>query len=229
MAVLTWDASGSRLYETGVSKGVLFTRTGSNGAYAKGVAWNGLTSVSENPTGADSNALYADNIKYLNLVAAEEFEGSIEAYTYPDAFGVCDGSVELVANSGVTVGQQPRKQFAICYQTKIGDDTTPERGYKIHILYGLYAAPSEKSYESINDSPEAITFSWDVSSTPVEVTKVSGITATSIVVIDSTKIPEAKLKQITDSLYGTDAAGGSEGTESTLLLPDDIFDILSAT
>lgn len=219
MSTLVWDKSAERLYETGVSHGVLFPKTGSNGAYATGVVWNGLTSVSENPTGAEANAIYADNIKYLNLMSTEEFEGTIEAYTYPDEFAVCDGTAAL--GTGVYVTAQPRKEFALSYQTKIGNADDNELGYKLHIVYGALASPSEKSYETVNDSPEAMTFSWDFTTTPVEVT---GFKPTSHVIIDSTKVPEAKMTAILAKLYGSETPSAS----STLLMPDEIKAILDA-
>lgn len=214
MAELVWDAQGEKFYETGVSKGVLYPFA--NGAYGAGVAWNGLTQVSENPSGAEATALYADNIKYLNLQSAEEFGATIEAYTYPDEFAACNGELEL--GTGIQVGQQKRSQFALCYQTKIGNDQDSEAGYKIHIVYGCLAAPSEKAYATVNDSPEAITFSWEISTTPVEVT---GFKPTATVVIDSTKTDSAKLTTIKEALYG------SESGSARLLLPNDILDILN--
>lgn len=214
MAELVWDAQGEKFYETGVSKGVLYPFA--NGAYGAGVAWNGLTQVSENPSGAEATALYADNIKYLNLQSAEEFGATIEAYTYPDEFAACNGELEL--GTGVQVGQQKRSQFALCYQTKIGNDQDAEAGYKIHIVYGCLAAPSEKAYATVNDSPEAITFSWEISTTPVEVT---GFKPTATVVIDSTKTDSAKLTTIKEALYG------SESGSARLLLPNDILEILN--
>lgn len=214
MSKLVWDAQGARFYETGVNKGVLYPF--SNGAYRAGVAWNGLTQVSENPSGAEATPLYADNIKYLNLQSAEEFGATVEAYTYPDAFAACNGELDL--GTGVQVGQQKRSQFALCYQTKIGNDQDSEAGYKIHIVYGCLAAPSEKAYATVNDSPEAITFSWEISTTPVEVT---GFKPTATVVIDSTKVDPDKLTQIENALYGTNS------TEPQLLLPNDITAILN--
>lgn len=224
MSKIKWDQSGERLYETGVSNGVLYPFA--NGRYGTGIAWNGLTNISESPEGAEATALYADNIKYLNLVSAEEFKGTIEAYTYPDAFAACNG--ELSLGTGVTIGQQARSQFALCYKTKIGSDESSEEGYKLHIIYGALASPSEKSYATVNDSPEAITFSWEISTTPVDV---KGFKPTALVVIDSTKINEDQLTAIENSLYGTDGTTDPEtpGTEPTLLMPDDIYDILHPT
>lgn len=217
MSKLVWDQSGERFYENGVSKGVLFVADDSHpGQYLPGVAWNGLASVSESPSGAEPSPIYADNIKYLNILSVEEFEASIEAYTYPDAFAECDGSAEPV--EGMFVSQQPRKTFALAYRTEIGNDVTPEKGYKLHIIYGALAAPTEKSYESINDSPEAMTFSWDLTTTPVEVT---GYKPTAHVVIDSTKADPALLTALEDILYGT------EGADSTLLTPNEIIAALT--
>ena len=223
MAKLVWDESGKRLYETGVSKGVLFPMSNA-GTYGKGVAWNGLTTVTESPSGAEASAIYADNIKYLNLMSAEEWEGSIEAYTYPDEFAACDGSAEVAV--GVSIGQQTRKEFAFCYQTKIGNDADPNAGYKIHIIYGCLAAPSERSHATVNDSPEAMTLSWDVKSTPVSV---DGYKPTATVVIDSTKVDAAKLKALEDKLYGTGETGETSGTtDSILLLPNEIVALVGA-
>ena len=191
------------------------------GTYEKGVAWNGLSSVSESPTGAEVSAIYADNIKYLNLMSREEFEGSIEAYTYPDEFMACDGSASPENAKGFVVGQQDRKTFAFCYQTKVGNDLDPEAGYKIHIIYGALASPSERSYETVNDSPEAMTFSWDITTTPVAVT---GFKPTAHVELDSTKIEKTKLEKIEAKLYGTDEPSG----EPTLLMPDEIIGMLTA-
>ena len=221
MAKLVWDKAGEHIYETGVSKGVLYVMSDTPGTYEKGVAWNGLSSVSESPTGAEVSAIYADNIKYLNLMSREEFEGSIEAYTYPDEFMACDGSASPENAKGFIVGQQDRKTFAFCYQTKVGNDLNPEAGYKIHIIYGALASPSERSYETVNDSPEAMTFSWDITTTPVAVT---GFKPTAHVELDSTKIDKTKLEKIEAKLYGTDEPSG----EPTLLMPDEIIGILTA-
>ena len=198
MSKLKWDQIGERVYETGVDKGVLYPQV--NGAYPTGVAWNGLTGVTESPSGAEPTPLYADNIKYLNLMSAEEFGATIEAYTYPDEFGECNGEGDIV--KGVTAGQQKRKPFGMSYQTKVGNDTDQEAGYKIHLIYGALAAPSEKAYATINDSPEAITFSWSVSTTPVEV---PGLKPTAELTIDSTKVDATKLAELEDILYGCDA------------------------
>ena len=221
MAKLVWDKAGEHIYETGVSKGVLYVMSNTPGTYEKGVAWNGLSSVSESPTGAEVSAIYADNIKYLNLMSREEFEGSIEAYTYPDEFMACDGSASPENAKGFVVGQQDRKTFAFCYQTKVGTDLDPEAGYKIHIIYGALASPSERSYETVNDSPEAMTFSWDITTTPVAVT---GFKPTAHVELDSTKIDKTKLEKIEAKLYGTDEPSG----EPTLLMPDEIIGMLKA-
>ena len=221
MAKLVWDEAGKHIYETGVSKGVLYVMSNTPGTYEKGVAWNGLSSVSESPTGAEVSAIYADNIKYLNLMSREEFEGSIEAYTYPDEFMACDASASPENAKGFIVGQQDRKTFAFCYQTKVGNDLNPEAGYKIHIIYGALASPSERSYETVNDSPEAMTFSWDITTTPVAVT---GFKPTAHVELDSTKIEKTKLEKIEAKLYGTDEPSG----EPTLLMPDEIIGMLTA-
>ena len=216
MAKLVWDESGKRLYETGVEKGVLYVQ-GASGAYEKGVAWNGLTAVTESPSGAEPTALYADDIKYLELFSAEEFGATIEAYTYPAEFEACDGSASL--GEGVTIGQQDRKAFGLCYRTVVGNDVKGnEHGYKIHLVYGAKAKPSEKAYATVNDSPEAVTFSWEVTTTPVNV---AGFKPTASVTIDSTKIQPEKLKLIEDKLYGT----ASE--EATLPLPDEIKQIIA--
>ena len=217
MAKLVWDATGERKYETGVRNGVLYVM-GEGGTYPKGVAWNGLTAVTESPSGAEATALYADDTKYLNLISAEEFGATIEAYTYPDEFAECDGSATLAA--GVTIGQQPRKTFGMSYRTVYGNDVDNESyGYKLHLIYGAVAAPSEKAYATINDSPEAITFSWEIKTTPVNVT---GHKPTALLTIDSTKVDAAKLKKIEDILYGT------EEVEARMPLPDEIIQILQA-
>ena len=215
MAKLVFDNVGDRLFETGVKNGVLFVM-GDNGQYEKGVVWNGLTAVTEKPTGADPTNLYADDIKYVVLYGEEEFEATIEAYTYPAEFEACDGSAALV--EGVSIGQQARKQFAFCYRTALGNDAKGQNfGYKIHIIYGCTAKPSEKAYSTINDSPEAVTFSWDVTTVPVPV---NGMKPTASVVIDSTRVEAGKLKSLEDKLYGT------ETQESTLVLPNDIKTLL---
>ena len=210
MAVLTWDQTGEKLYETGVQKGVLYPMNGA--VYGDGVAWNGLTAVNETPSGAESTKLYADDIKYLDIRSAEEFGATIEAYSSPEEFDACDGTAELAA--GVNIGQQNRKGFGFCYRSTIGNDTEYNNyGYKLHIIYGLTASPSERSYSTVNDSPEAATLSWEVSSTPVNV---AGFKPTSIITINSKKIDPAALKEIEDTLYGT------ESVEPKILLPDEI-------
>ena len=211
MAKLVWDEVGKRTYETGVDKGVLYVQD-DEGAYGKGVAWNGLTAVNESPSGAEPTALYADNTKYLELTSKEEYGATIEAYTYPDEFEACDGSAEV--GTGVVIGQQSRKVFGLCYRTVKGNDVkNNDYGYKIHLVYGCKAKPAQKNYQTINDSPEAITFSWEVSTTPVEV---DGFKPTATVTIDSTKVTAEKLKSIEEALYGT------ESVEPKLLLPSEI-------
>ena len=210
MAKLTWDAPGKRLYETGVRNVVLYVKTGST--YGKGVAWNGVTSIEENPTGAEATPLYANDIKYLNLVSNEEYEASITAYTYPDEFAECDGSASLV--KGVRIGQQPRKEFGFCYRTAIGNDTDgTEHGYKLHLVYGALASPSSKSHSTINNDPEAAEMSWDITTTPVEV---AGHRPTSVVEIDSTKVKPDELANLEKALYG------DETTEAKLPSPTEV-------
>lgn len=217
MSKLTWDNIGERLFETGVKQGVLYPIQ-SDGKYTKGVAWNGLTAVTESPSGAEATPLYADDIKYLNLLSNEEFGATIEAYTYPDEFAECDGSAELA--TGVMIGQQKRKVFGLCYRTTIGNDVDGnDHGYKLHLIYGCLAAPSEKAYSTINDSPEAITFSWEVTTTPVNV---EGFKPTSQITIDSTKADPAKLAALEAVLYGAEAA------EAKLPLPDEVATLMSA-
>lgn len=216
MSKLVWDATGERYYETGVKQGVLYIPT--SGVYSKGVAWNGLTAVTESPSGAEATALYADDIKYLNLMSAEEFGCTIEAYTYPDEFAACDGSAELA--KGVVVGQQKRSTFGLSYKTTIGNDTDgTDHGYKLHLIYGCLAAPSEKAYATINDSPEAITFSWEVSTTPVSV---EGMKPTSYICIDSTKADSTCLTALEKVLYG------DTETEARLPLPDEVKTLMTA-
>lgn len=217
MAKLVWDNTGERFYETGVKQGVLYPIQ-SDGKYSKGVAWNGLTAVTESPSGAEATALYADDIKYLSLMSTEEFGATIEAYTFPDEFAECDGSAALV--DGVMLGQQKRKTFGLCYRTTIGNDVAGnDYGYKLHLIYGALASPSEKAYATINDSPEAITFSWEVTTTPVSV---EGFKPTACVTIDSTKVGSTQLTKLEDILYGTE-----EGT-ARLPLPDEIKTIMNA-
>ena len=223
MAKIVWDKSSERLYETGVKNGVLYVQ-GTGGTYTKGVAWNGLTAVTESPSGAEPTPLYADDIKYLNLLSNEEFGATIEAYTYPDEFAECDGSKSLAA--GVYIGQQARKAFGMCYKTTLGNDTEGnDHGYKLHIIYGALAAPSEKAYETINDSPEAITFSWEISTTPVNV---KGSKPTATIVIDSTKANPEKLAALEVILFGADAPNGEgTGTDPRLPLPDEIATLMA--
>lgn len=218
MAAITWDATGERLFETGVDHGVLYPIS-SSGTYNNGVAWNGLSAITESPSGAEATAVWADNIKYVNLLSAEEFGATVEAYTYPDEFAICDGTAELV--DGVIVGQQARKVFGLCYRTKIGNDVDGnDHGYKLHIIYGAQASPSEKAYSTINDSPEAISFSWELTTTPVNVT---GMNATSYLVIDSTKCDADKLTALEKILYGS----AEPDTAPRLPLPDEIKTLMT--
>ena len=197
MAKLVWDESGKRIYETGVQKGVLYVQD-EGGTYPKGVAWNGLTAVTESPSGAEATPLYADDIKYLELRSAEEFGATIEAYTYPEEFEACDGSASLA--KGVSIGQQDRKAFGLCYRTVVGNDVQGNaHGYKLHLIYGAVASPSEKAYATVNDSPEAVTFSWEITTTPVEI---EGFKPTASITIDSTKVNPAKLAELEKKLYG---------------------------
>jgi hypothetical protein len=215
MSKLSWDVIGERLYETGVDRGVLYPQ-GEGGTYPLGVAWNGLTAVTESPSGAEATPLYADNIKYLNLMSAEDFGATIEAYMYPDEFAQCDGSASIA--TGVVIGQQPRKAFGLSYRTLLGNDVANnDYGYKLHLIYGALAAPSEKAYATVNDSPEAITFSWEITTTPVNVT---GYKPTACVTIDSTKVDKEKLASLEAILYGT------ESEEPRLPLPDEIVTLL---
>lgn len=215
MSKLTWDASGERLYEAGVKQGVLYVMD--NNVYGNGVAWNGLTAITESPSGAESTPLYADDIKYLDLRSTEEFGATIEAYTYPDEFAACDGSASLA--DGVSIGQQARKMFGLCYRTTVGNDTDgTDHGYKLHLIYGATASPSEKAYETINDSPEAITFSWEITTTPVSVT---GFKPTASITIDSTKADPTCLAALEEKLYG------GTSTEPTLPLPDEVKTIMT--
>lgn len=222
MARVKWDQTSERLYETGVDRGVVYPQA-SNGTYPKGAAWNGLTGVTESPSGAEPTALWANNHKYLNLMSAEEFAATIEAYTYPDEFAECDGSAELA--KGVKIGQQKRTAFGLTYRTKLGNDVDgDDYGYKIHIIYGALAAPSERAYATVNDSPEAITMSWEVSTTPVET---KDFEPTSHLEIDSTKADPEKLKALEDILYGKDGAS-DQGTDPRLPLPDEIATLMGA-
>lgn len=217
MAKIVWDEVGSRLFETGVKNGVLYVQN-DMGGYDTGVAWNGLTAVTESPSGAEETPLYADDIKYVVFYSAEEFGATIEAYTYPEEFEQCDGSAALA--DGVAIGQQARKSFGMVYKTSVGNDVKGQDfGYKLHIIYGAKAAPSEKAYTTINDSPEAITFSWEISTTPVNVT---GFKPTASVTIDSTRCDAGKLAELEGKLFGT------ESEEATLLLPDEIKAIFDA-
>ncbi len=226
MSKLVWDRIGERLYETGTDHGVLYPiQTG--GVYTKGVAWNGLTAVTESPSGAEASPFYADNIKYLNLLSAEEFGATIEAYMYPDEFAECDGSAELAP--GVSIGQQTRKAFGLCYRTVLGNDVdSNNHGYKLHLIYGALAAPSEKGYTTINDSPEPITLSWEISTTPINV---AGHKPTACVVIDSTKVNAAKLAALEEILYGKDPTSESanDGVDPRLPLPDEIATLMAET
>lgn len=222
MSALIWDQDGQRTYETGVDHGVFYP-VNEQGVYTPGVAWNGLSAVNEKPSGAEASAVYADNIKYLNLMSTEEFGAGIEAYTYPDEFAECDGSAEIA--TGVYIGQQPRKKFGLSYRTVLGNDVKGnEYGYKLHLVYGCMAQPSEKGYSTINDSPEAITFSWELTTTPVAV---EGFKPTSIITIDTTKITteaaKAKLAELEAILYG------GENTEPRLPLPAEVYSKMHIT
>lgn len=223
MSKLVWDKVGERFYETGVDHGVLYPIQ-ANGSYAKGVAWNGLSAVTESPSGAEPSPIYADNIKYLNMMSAEDFGGTIEAYTSPDEFAECDGSIEVAP--GAFAGQQSRKVFGLSYRTIIGNDIdSNDHGYKLHLVYGCLASVSEKAYSSINDSPEAIAMSWDFSTTPVEITKsVEGkkLKPTAILTLDSTKVDSEKMKALEKILYGDEEA------EPRLPLPDEVITLLSS-
>lgn len=215
MSALVWDQTTQKLYETGVDRGVLYPV--SNNAYGTGVAWNGLTAVNESPSGAEPSDIYADNTKYLTLRSAETFGATIEAYTYPDEFAECDGSAQVA--TGVTIGQQPRKSFGLCYRTLVGNDTDgQDHGYKLHLIYGCTASPSEKSYQTVNDSPEAITFSWEVSTTPVNV---EGHKPTAQLIVDSTKVDKAKLATLEAQLYG------GENAEPKLPTPAEVIAIFA--
>ena len=215
MAKLIFNNVGERLFETGVKNGVLYVM-GDDGAYENGVVWNGLTAVTESPSGAETTPLYADDVKYVVIYAAEEFGATVEAYTYPVEFEQCDGSAAI--SEGITIGQQTRKSFGMCYKTSVGNDVQgQDYGYKIHIIYGAKAAPSEKSYSTINDSPEAVTFSWELSTVPVPV---EGHNPTATMVIDSTRVPAEKMALIEAKLYG------SEEAEATLPLPNEILELI---
>ena len=218
MSKIVWDADTHRTYETGVDHGVHYLQD-DTGAYTNGTPWNGLTGVTESPSGAEATPLWADNIKYLNLISAEEFAATVEAYTYPDQFAQCDGSAEIA--TGVMIGQQPRKKFGLCYRTVYGNDTLGEAyGYKQHLIYNCTATPSEKAYATINDSPDAITFSWELNTTAVAV---PGFKPTATVTIDSTKVDKTKLKELEDILYG------SESAEPRMPLPAELITIFGST
>lgn len=218
MSKLKWDLTGERVYETGLDRGVLFPM-GDSGAYEKGVAWNGLSSVNESPSGGEPNAVWADNMKYLNLMSAEDFGATVEAYTYPPEFEECDGSAEIAP--GVTIGQQDRKMFGMSYRTLIGNDVVGTKlGYKIHLIYGAQASPSEKNRTTVNESPEATAFSWELSTTPVDV---PGYKPTAHLVIDSTKTSAEKLAALEKLLYGDDNDG-----ESTLPMPEQVIEMMKA-
>ena len=224
---LVWDKTGEHYYETGVKNGVLYPMSAS-GTYPKGVAWNGLTAITESPSGAEATALYADDIKYLNLMSNEEFGATVAAYTYPDAFAECDGSASLT--EGVYIGQQARKTFGLCYRTTLGNDSKGnDYGYKLHIIYGAMASPSEKAYSTINDSPDAITFSWELSTTPVAV---ANFKPTASLTIDSTKVDPEKLATLEEILYGKDGTGEDHSTgavDPRLPLPDEIANIMKGS
>ena len=220
MAKLKWDQTGEKVYETGVKNGVLYLLNES-GQYNTGVAWNGLTAVTESPSGAEATKLYADDTNYVSLYSAEVFGATVEAYTYPPEFEACDGTAQLT--KGVTIGQQDRSTFGMCYRTTIGNDVAGnDYGYKLHLIYGAKASPSEKAYNTINDSPEAITFSWELTTTPVTV---NGFKPTASITIDSTKADPTKLAALEDILYGKD---GEPGSEARLPLPDEIKTLMTA-
>lgn len=224
MSKIKWDQTGERFYETGVDHGILYVM-GVSG-YGAGVAWNGLTAVTESPSGAEANALYADNIKYLNLISAEEFAATVEAYYYPPEFAACNGEDEIA--DGVVIGQQSRKKFGLCYRTQLGNDVDgQDHGYKLHLVYNCLAAPSERNYETINDSPDAITFSWELSTTPVTVT---GKKPTATLTIDSTKCDTAKLAKLVEILEGKDPTteDGNDGVDARLPLPDEVMTLMAA-
>ena len=222
MAKLTWDADGTRTFETGVDHGVLYVATDAGG-YGRGVAWSGLTAVTESPSGAEPNKQYADNIVYVNLTSAEEFGGTIEAFSSPEEFDACDGLVSPAA--GVSIGQQQRKTFCLVYRTKVGNDTVGQNyGYKLHLLYGLTATPSEKAYQTINESPEAMTLSWEVSSSPVSV---PAMAPTSVITIDSTQVDAADLKTLETALFGRDVVGAEEEQFAKILMPAEVMAIFA--
>lgn len=221
---LEWDGSGEHVYETGVKRGVLYPAVGT--AYPKGVVWNGLSGITEKPSGAEETAIYADDIKYLSMLSAEDFAVTLEAYTYPDEFALCDGSAEIA--TGIKIGQQARKTFGLCYTTVVGNDTDgDDHGYKLHLIYGCKASPSERGYKSKSDSPEAISFSWEIKTTPVTVT---GKGSTACLTIDSTKVGTGVMAKIEKVLYGTPATsvGANDAVEARLPLPDEILSIIAA-
>ncbi len=223
MSKIKWDETGKRFYETGVDHAVLYPIS-DNGKYDKGVAWNGIISITESPSGAEANPLYADNIKYLNLISAEDFGCTIEAYTYPDEWAACDGSAEIAP--GVIAGQQSRRTFGLCHRTKLGNDVTgQDHGYKLHLIYGALASPSERGYKTVNDSPEAITFSWEVTTTPVDV---PGFKPTACLTVDSTKVAPDKMAALEEILYGKDptAEDGTDGVEARLPMPAEVIQLL---
>lgn len=221
MAAIVWDATGERIFETGVDRGVLYPIDSATGTYPAGVAWNGLTGVTESPSGAESNPQYADNIKYLDLLSLEEFGLTIEAFTYPDEFAECDGSVE--AQPGVRLGQQARKTFGLSFRTRVGNDVDGDQlGYKIHLVYGCKAQPSERAFATVNDSPEALNMSWTVTTTPVNVSDT--IRPTSLIVVDSTKVDAGLLAAFEAVLYGTN---GTPGTTARLPLPAEVITLLT--
>ena len=225
MSKIVWDETGKRTYETGVDHGVLYPQV--SGAYPKGVAWNGLTSVNESPSGAEANPQYADNIKYLNLVSAEDFGATIEAFTYPDEWAECDGSAVLTP--GVSIGQQTRKTFGLCYRTVLGNDTDgQDHGYKLHLVYNALAKPSEKNYQTVNDSPEAISFSWEITTTPVAI---ESYKPAACITIDSTKVDNTKLAALETLLYGKDptTAESHDGVDPKLPLPAEVIALLKTT
>ena len=217
MSKIVWDALAERTYETGVDHGVLYVADSTTGVYGEGVAWNGLVNVNETPSGAEPNPQYADNIKYLNLVSAEELAVTIEAFTYPDEFEECDGSAQPVP--GVSIGQQPRSSFGMVYRTKIGNAINADLGYKLHLLYGGLAAPAERAYNTVNDSPEATTLSWEISTTPVAV---EGMKPTALVTLSSTKFTAAKMQALEDLLFGTQALAAK------LPLPDEVITLMES-
>lgn len=217
MSKLTWDNVGEKRYETGTDRGVLYPQK--SGSYPAGAAWNGLTAVTESPSGADENAFYADNIKYGSLRGSEDFGGTIECYSYPDEWLLCDGSSEAV--TGVVMGQQKRKAFGLSFRTLIGNDSDGiDHGYKLHLIYNATASPSERAYQTVNDSPEAITFSYEFTTTPINVSVIADAKPTACITVDSTLVDASKMKKLEDALYGT------EDTEAYLPLPDDVITML---